>query len=116
MSDIVTLTRKKEYNRAYAKGKSFVSDLLVIYILKNRNNGIRLGITTSKKIGNAVQRNRARRVIKESFRHILPRLNGNFDIVFVARKKTPFVKSTYVEKQMVYGFNKLNLFGAYIRK
>lgn len=100
MSDIKTINRNKDFNRIYKKGKSFVTPLFVVYVLKNYKKNIRLGITTSKKIGKAVCRNRARRVIKESFRQLLPQLYGNFDIVFVARKNTPLVKSQDLKAKM----------------
>ena len=47
----------------------------------------RLGITTSKKIGKAVQRNRARRLIKTAYRNLLPEIAPGYDIVVVARTK-----------------------------
>ena len=59
-----------------------------------------MGITTSKKIGNAVERNRSRRVIRAAFRDNLPSVKGGYDIVFVARSKTRYLKSTDVSKIM----------------
>ena len=97
---IVSITRNNDFRRAYSKGKSFVSPLVVCYVRKNRLRKTRIGITTSKKVGGAVQRNRARRVIREAYRHLSPSVLPGFDLVFVARGKTPFVKSTAVEKQM----------------
>ncbi len=72
--------------------------MLVTYYLKNRTGNCRFGITTSKKIGNAVERNRARRVIKTAFVAVLPDIVSNFDLVFVARSKAVFTKSTEIEK------------------
>ena len=62
----------------------------------------RVGITVSKKIGNAVERNRARRIIRAAFRNVLAEheTKGNFDLVFVARTKTKYLKSTQLEKSM----------------
>ena len=96
MSEIVTLKENKEFRRLYTRGRSYVSAVLVSYVVKNRSKNIRIGITTSKKIGNAVKRNRARRVILESFRMIRSRLKPGYDFVFVARGKTPYVKSSEV--------------------
>ena len=73
---------------------------LVLYVLKNRQRVLRVGITTSKKIGNAVQRNRARRVIREAFRPLAPEVHTGYDLVFVARGRTPFVKSTEVQAHL----------------
>jgi len=94
MSEIVPICENSSFRRAYARGKSFVSPILVTYVLKNRAHCIRVGITTSKKTGNAVKHNRSRRIIREAARQLLPELSGGYDLVFVARAKTPFVKST----------------------
>ena len=68
------------------------------YLRPNRRRVNRLGIVTSKKIGNAVKRSRARRVIREAFRLLEPELREKYeqryDFVIVARGKTPFMKST----------------------
>lgn len=94
MSEIVPICENSSFRRAYAKGKSFVSPIMVTYVLKNRAHCIRVGITTSKKTGNAVKRNRSRRIIREAARQLMPELSGGYDLIFVARAKTPFVKST----------------------
>ena len=60
MDKFVPLNENKDFRRIYAKGKSYVSSSVITYVSKNRCKQIRVGITTSKKIGNAVQRNRAR--------------------------------------------------------
>lgn len=62
--------------------------------MKNRAGICRIGITTSKKIGNAVERNRSRRVIRVAYSNIENKINGNYDIIFVARSRTKYVKST----------------------
>ncbi|WP_085831816.1 ribonuclease P protein component [Clostridium merdae] len=94
MSEIVPVCENGSFRRAYAKGKSFVSPILVTYVMKNRARRIRVGITTSKKTGNAVKRNRSRRIIREAARQMMPELTGGYDLIFVARAKTPYVKST----------------------
>lgn len=101
MEQFVSLCKNHEFRRAYAKGKSYVSPVVVTYAVKNRRRQVRVGITTSKKIGNAVQRNRARRVIREAFRELSPRVRQGFDLVFVARGRTPFVKSGEVRRYML---------------
>lgn len=78
------------------RGRSYTDPALVIYVVKNRAGLCRIGITASKKIGNAVQRNRARRVIREAFRMIKEPVSDRYDIVFVARTKTVYKKSTEI--------------------
>lgn len=68
--------------------------------MKNRSSETSYGITTGKKIGNAVKRNRARRLIRTAFSELEQRLNGSYDIVFVARTKTSQVKMQEVKAQM----------------
>lgn len=105
MSKISTLVDNRAFIRAYSKGKSFVSPGLVTYINKNKIGNLRIGITTSKKVGNAVQRSRCRRIIREAYYKLSPEIKDiGVDIVFVARNKTVYLKSTdiyrYMKKQL----------------
>ncbi len=98
--NFTTLNLNKDFRRIYGRGRSFVSPQLVTYVLPKKKGGLRIGITTSKKIGSAVKRNRARRVIMAAWRNCLPGVSGNYDICFVARVKTTLVKSTDIERAM----------------
>ena len=109
MGEIITLKENREFKRMYSRGKSFVSPIVVTYAMRNRKNIVRIGITTSKKVGNAVLRNRARRIILSAFRKISPDLKLGYDFVFVARAKTPFAKSDDIFKYMKVHFKKLGV-------
>lgn len=88
------------FRRAYHKGKSWVCPLMVVYELKSRRNYPRLGITVTKKQGNAPTRNRIRRIIRAAFaaqRDNLP----NADLIVVARARSAFAKSTDIEAQLI---------------
>lgn len=95
-----TLKLNKEFRRVYGRGKSQVQPLLVTYVLKRRAGGLRVGITAGKKVGGAVQRNRARRVIRAAFVQLVPQIKDGYDIVFVARTRTVTAKSTQVAEVM----------------
>ena len=110
MSEILTLKENRDFHRLYNKGMSFVSPALVSYILKNKSDNLRYGITTGKKIGNAVKRSRARRVIRAAFKECAPKLVCGYDIVFVARGKTPFVKSTKIKIIMESHFKNARIY------
>ena len=86
---LISLNQNRDFRRLYRK-KAAVGSLLVTYVARNRFGVNRVGITTSKKIGKAHDRNRARRVIREAFRLFEPTLPNNqgWDIVFVARART----------------------------
>ena len=89
----------RQFQRVYRKGTSYAGQVLVTYVLPDRGRPYAVGITTSKKIGCAVRRNRARRVIRAALRELAPMLESG-QIVFVARSKTCFVKSDRVLKEM----------------
>ena len=73
---------------------------LVLYARKNRSAYNRVGITASKKLGHAVVRNRARRVMRAALAAHLPENVGSVDIVLVARAQTARLKSTQLEKTL----------------
>jgi len=97
---IVTLNRNTDFRRLYSRGRSYTNPALVTYVLKNRAGICRIGITSSKKIGNAVERNRSRRIIRSAYADICNEVEGNFDIVFVSRVRTRSLKSTQISKIM----------------
>ena len=86
-----------------------VHPALVTYCLKNRAGCPRIGITASKKIGNAPQRNRARRVIRAAWRTLDLPLTRPIDVVFVARARTTQIKSTALLPIMAAHLRKLGL-------
>ncbi|MBQ3817106.1 MAG: ribonuclease P protein component [Clostridia bacterium] len=97
---MIKLKENYEFRRAYLKGSSFVAPSFVLYAVKGRKGKVRLGITVSKKIGKAVERNRAKRVITAAFRNCEGNIKPGFDFVIVARTRILKVKSTQVEKIM----------------
>lgn len=109
MKDIVTLKRNRDFNRLYLRGRSYVTPSLVAYVQKNRQKEVRIGITTSKKIGNAVQRNRARRIIRESCRKSMPNIKPGYDIVLVARKRATQIKCGEILNALTKMLNQANI-------
>ncbi len=79
------LKLNKEFRRLYGRGKSFIHRGFVSYILPEKSGSVRYGITVSKKLGGAVERNRAKRLISAAFREVTPKIIGGWQIVFVAR-------------------------------
>jgi ribonuclease P protein component len=89
MPKIISLKQNRDFRRLYHRPAA-VSPVLVTYVGKNKTGKNRVGITTSKKIGKAHDRNRARRVIREAYRALSSGLpeTGGLDFVFVARVRT----------------------------
>lgn len=85
MEYTVPLELNHVFRRLYARGDSAVGRFVVVYAKRNGTDGNRLGITTGAKLGRAVDRNRARRRIRETYRLNESRLKRGYDIVIVAR-------------------------------
>lgn len=100
MPQPVTLNQNRDFLRLYKRGRSLVSPILVTYCAKNRRGATRIGITATKKVGCAVRRNRAKRIIRAAFRGLGEELTPGYDYIFVARGRTPGCKSQDVQKVM----------------
>lgn len=109
MNKKTTLKLNKEFRRLYFKGSSAVHPLIVTYACKNRLGRNRIGITATKKIGKAVQRNRARRVLREAWRQLEDRFPPGYDYVLVARVRTAHVKTQEVARGLAAALKKLKL-------
>lgn len=102
MAKLPTLSRNNEFHRVYSKGRYVASKSLVIYVLPNRKGNLRFGITTSKKVGNSVTRNRLRRLIRENLRLMRDTLGSGADLVVVARKADKQANLNSIGKEMRY--------------
>ena len=85
------LRRSSEFQTVYRNGRRYEGSLITAFVLPNNLPYNRFGITASRKaIGNAVQRNRVRRLLRETFRlkePLLGELNEKYDWVFNAKRK-----------------------------
>jgi len=106
-----TLKLNGDFRRAYGRGKSLAAPGLVTYALRNRLGKPRYGITASKKVGNAVERVRCRRIIREALRTLDEPIRGSWDLVFVARGKTKHMKSTQIQEIMREQLKNLGVIG-----
>ena len=101
------LRKKSDFSAIYNKGKSIGDRYVVLFYRKNGLPYHRTGFLASKKVGNSVKRNRARRLMKESYRHLLPMLpQGGYDFIIIARNTISDQKCADVEKSLRSAFRR----------
>lgn len=83
------LSRSGDFDRVYRDGRSRGNRFLVLYSFERggeeASGETRLGVSVGRKVGGAVQRNKVKRAIRESFWKLAPELPANHDYVIVAR-------------------------------
>jgi ribonuclease P protein component len=80
------LTRSSDFTRVYDHGKSWTNKLLVMRAFPSGGEQSRVGFSVSKRVGNAVVRNRVKRMLREAVR--MRHWKIGWDIVFIARSGT----------------------------
>lgn len=94
------IRENRDFKRLYARGRFMAQPLLVTYAMRNSKGISRYGITASKKIGNAVKRNRAKRLIRAAWQELEGGLPAGWDFIFVARTRTTYARMQEVKAAM----------------
>jgi len=79
------LTRSTDFKRVRRTGKSYAHPLVVLVAQASESPKVRVGVTAGRSVGGAVQRNKAKRLLREAMRPLLPDLLPGWDLILIAR-------------------------------
>jgi ribonuclease P protein component len=79
------LSSSSDFKRVRRFGKSYAHPLIVLVSLPNELDSSRFGVAAGRSVGNAVQRNRAKRLLREGLRSLIPAIEPGWDLILIAR-------------------------------
>ena len=79
------LTRSEDFKRVRRDGKSYAHPLVVLIVQNYDQPRVRLGVAAGKSVGTAVARNRAKRLLREAMRTLIPNIASGLDLILIAR-------------------------------
>ena len=103
------LRNQQDFNRLYNKGKSSGSKYVVLLSIKNGLTYNRKAFLASKKVGNSVNRHRAVRLMRESYRQLESQFPQGYDLLFIARNTICDTKCADVKKSIEAAAKRSNL-------
>jgi ribonuclease P protein component len=83
------LTRSTDIKRVRRSGKSYAHPLVVLYVLKSDMPGIQVGVSAGAAVGNAVKRNRAKRLLRAAMNDLIPVTVPGSNLLLIARSPLP---------------------------
>jgi len=103
------LTQSTDFKRVRRFGKSYAHPLVVLVVSPANGERTHIGVTAGQSVGNAVQRNRAKRLIREAIRPLLSKLKPGWDVILISRKPILEAKLPEIRNSLQRLFSKANL-------
>lgn len=101
------LKTQHDFDLVFTKGKRAYTKLVSMHYIESHDN-VKIGVSVSKKHGNAVTRNRIKRLLRASYIPLIDQINKNVHIVFVPRVNEAYMFSE-IQKSVVFLLKKENL-------
>ena len=107
-----SLKRHKEFRFTYRTGRQVGGGSFVLVTARNRKDKVQVGFSVSKKIGNSVMRNRAKRRLKACFSPLLPNVKPGYNLIFIARTSALTAPFVSMQKSMVSALMRAGVYEA----
>lgn len=111
MKNTQPIKLNRDFRRIYARGKSVAGGFVVVYAMPNKRSYNRAGFTVGKAFGNAVKRNRIKRLMRESYRLMEDELKTGYDFIIVARNRAVDKDYAQISKDMDFAMRSLEITG-----
>lgn len=107
MKKAYRLKKNDEFQHVFKKGKSFANRQLVLYFLKKDDQDhFRFGLSVSKKVGNAVERNQIKRYLRQALLELEEQVKSDYDFIIIARKPVKDMDFHQLKKSLVHVLSK----------
>ncbi|WP_077623775.1 ribonuclease P protein component [Sediminibacillus massiliensis] len=104
------MKKNEEFQHVFKKGKSFANRQLVLYFLKKEQQPhFRIGLSVSKKIGNAVVRNQVKRYLRQAFLELEDQIHHQYDLIIIARTPVKDMDYHQIKKSLIHVLSKSRL-------
>ena len=103
------LTNSTDFKRVRRSGKSYAHPLVVLVVLPVSEEKTHFGVVAGRSVGNAVQRNRAKRMAREALRTLIPQIKPGWNVILISRNPILKVGLSEIQEALSQLFNKANL-------
>ncbi len=101
------LRKRPDFRRVQGQGKRFRTPRLLVMVQPSKGPSSRFGLTVSRKVGNAVTRNRVKRWLREAIRKNHHRVEGCVDVVFIARREAADAGLSVLSEEVIDVFGRI---------
>ncbi|WP_347548202.1 ribonuclease P protein component [Pseudalkalibacillus hwajinpoensis] len=110
MNSNYRIKKNSEFQNVFKNGNSTANRQFVVYVLKRSDQPqFRIGLSVSKRIGNAVTRNRVKRLVRESFHQLSDQIKFPYDFVVIARKPASDMSFEEVKSSLMHVLNRAHV-------